>query len=123
MRLLLVGLAGFFGTIMRYAVDQWISQRLSGAFPWGTFAINVSGSFLLGALFVLFTERLSPHPNLRFALMTGFLGAYTTFSTFALDTRRLAESGALGLAAANVVGSVALALLGVWLGMTLVRAQ
>ena len=123
MRLLLVGVAGFFGAITRYAVDQWISERVIGAFPWGTFAINVSGSFLLGALFVLLTERLSPHPNVRFALMTGFLGAYTTFSTFALETRRLAEDGALGLAAVNVVASVTMALVGVWLGMALVRAQ
>ena len=93
-----------------------MSRQTKGAFPWGTFIVNVSGCFLLGFLITLLTERVLPHPNIRMALTVGFVGAYTTFSTFAYETLRLAEDGAVRLALTNVLASVALGILAAWHG-------
>jgi CrcB protein len=117
-----IAVAGALGALARYGLDGWISRNAPTSFPWGTFAINVSGSFLLGLLFVLMTERYRPDPWLRSAVTIGFLGAYTTFSTFSLETYRLAEDGAYGLAFANVVGSVTVGLAAVYAGVVLGRA-
>ena len=117
-----IAIAGALGALARYGLDGWVSRRASSAFPWGTFAINVTGSFLLGLLFVVMTERLRPDPWLRSAVTIGFLGAYTTFSTLSLETYRLAEDGAWGLAAANAVGSLAAGLGAVYAGVVLGRA-
>jgi CrcB protein len=118
-----IGLAGLAGALARYAVEGWVSERTRGGFPWGTLVVNATGCLLLGFVFTLLTERVLPHPTLRSALTVGFLGAYTTFSTFAFETVRLAEDGALLLAAANVVASVgaglAAVVVGVWLGRAL----
>ena len=119
---LAIVVAGAFGALARYGLDGWISRRAPTSFPWGTFAINVTGSFLLGLAFVLMTERFRPDPWLRSAVTIGFLGAYTTFSTFSLETYRLIEDGAYGLALANVVGSVAAGLTAVSAGVVLGRA-
>ena len=119
---LAIAVAGAFGALARYGLDGWISRRAPTSFPWGTFAINVTGSFLLGLAFVLMTERFRPDPWLRSAVTIGFLGAYTTFSTFSLETYRLVEDGAYGLALANVVGSVAAGLTAVYAGVVLGRA-
>ena len=119
---LAIAAAGALGALARYGLDGWISRRAPSSFPWGTFAINVTGSFLLGLAFVLMTERFRPDPWLRSAITIGFLGAYTTFSTFSLETYRLVEDGALGLAAANVVGSIAAGLTAVYAGVVLGRA-
>jgi len=119
---LAIVVAGAFGALARYGLDGWISRRAPTSFPWGTFAINVTGSFLLGLAFVLMTERFRPDPWLRSAVTIGFLGAYTTFSTFSLETYRLVEDGAYGLALANVVGSVAAGLTAVYAGVVLGRA-
>jgi CrcB protein len=122
-RVVWIGVAGFAGAVSRYSVEGWVSQRSRGAFPWGTFVVNVSGCFVLGFLFTLLTDRFLPHPTVRSAVTIGFLGAYTTFSTFAFETMRLAEDGARLLAATNVVASVVAGLAavyaGVWLGRTL----
>ena len=119
---LAIVVAGAFGALARYGLDGWISRRAPTSFPWGTFAINVTGSFLLGLAFVLMTERFRPDPWLRSAVTIGFLGAYTTFSTFSLETYRLAEDGAYGLAFANVVGSLTAGLTAVYAGVVLGRA-
>jgi len=84
--------------------------------------INVSGSFLLGIVFVAMTERFRPDPWLRSALTIGFLGAYTTFSTFSLETYRLVEDSAYGLAIANALGSLAAGLAAVYAGVVIGRA-
>ncbi|MCU0243025.1 MAG: CrcB family protein, partial [Vicinamibacteria bacterium] len=77
---LLVGLGGFLGAIARYAVARWVGGITDARFPWGTFLINVSGSFLLGVIGGLLAERLVPHGDaVRLALGVGFLGAFTTF--------------------------------------------
>ncbi len=117
-----IALAGALGALARYAVDGLVLRRGAGAFPWGTFAVNVSGSFLVGLAFVLLTERMAVSPWLRSALTIGFIGSYTTFSTLSLETYRLAEDGAWGLAAANVVGSMAAGLAALYVGVVVARA-
>jgi len=84
--------------------------------------VNVTGSFLLGLAFVLLTERMAVSPWLRSALTIGFIGSYTTFSTLSLESYRLAEDGAWGLAAANVVGSMAAGLAALYVGVVIARA-
>jgi CrcB protein len=118
----LVAVAGSLGALARYAVDGWIAGRVRGVFPWGTFAINATGSFLLGFVFTLMTERFLPHPSIRTALTVGFVGAYTTFSTLSFETWRLIEDGAIGLATLNVIGSVGIGLAAVYLGVAAGRA-
>ena len=122
MPLVLIALGGAAGAVARYLVDTSIAQRSSGAFPWGTLAVNLSGSFVLGVLFALALERNVLPAAVRGPLMTGFLGAYTTFSTLMLETWRLAEDGAVGLALANVVGSSVLGIAAVFVGLSLGRA-
>ena len=122
MALFLIGLGGFAGAITRYLVDGVVADRTGGGFPWGTLVINVSGSFILGLLFAMSTERAILPADIRGPLMIGFIGAYTTFSTFMLESWRLIESGAWAPAMANLGGSVALGLVAVVAGMTLGRA-
>ena len=123
MRMLWIGLAGFAGAVSRYGVEGWVSDRTKGSFPWGTLVVNASGCFLLGFVFTVLTERFLPHPTVRAAITIGFLGAYTTFSTFAFETMRLAEDGAVLHAAGNAVASLGAGLVavyaGTWLGRTL----
>jgi fluoride exporter len=116
-----IALAGALGALTRYAVDGLVLRRGAGAFPWGTLVVNVTGSFLLGLAFVLLTERLAVSPWLRSAITIGFIGSYTTFSTLSLETYRLAEDGAWGLAAANVVGSFAAGLAALYVGVVIAR--
>jgi len=118
----LVGIAGAIGTMARYGLDGLISRRFPGAFPLGTFAINVTGSFLLGFVFTALTERFMVGPGTRSALTIGVLGAYTTFSTLSLETVRLIEDGAYLIAAANALGSLAAGLLAVYVGIVAGRA-
>ena len=121
MPLVLIGLGGFAGAIARYLVDGVVSDRTGGGFPWGTLVINVSGSFALGLLFAMTTDRAVLPAEIRGPLMIGFLGAYTTFSTLSLDTYRMLDAGHLGQALVNSVGSLAAGLAAVWLGLTLGR--
>ena len=118
---LAVALAGALGALARWGVGAWFGHRFP-SFPWGTMVINVSGSFILGVLFAVLVERNIGSPTLRVALMTGLMGAYTTFSTFSLETFRLFEDGATGSAIANIGFSVMLGLLAVWLGAVAGRA-
>jgi CrcB protein len=102
----MVRLGEFLGAVTRFLVDGWVSRATGGAFLWGTLLINLSGSFLLGLLFAMATERSLLSPDLRPPLMIGFLGAYTTFSTLMLENWRMVEDGALLAAFANLGGSV-----------------
>lgn len=122
MPLLLIGLGGFFGAVARYAVDGLVTDRMGSAFPWGTLVINLTGSFLLGLLFGLSQERSVLPAEIRGPVLIGFIGAYTTFSTFMLESWRLVESGAWASALANLGGSIVLGLVAVLVGMTLGRA-
>jgi CrcB protein len=118
----LIATFGAAGAVARYALDGWVSDATRGQFPWGTFAVNLLGAFTLGVVVALTTERLLPHPNWRIALGIGFLGSFTTFSTYAYESVRLAEDGAVGLAFANAVGMLALGLLAAALGLAVGRA-
>jgi CrcB protein len=112
-----IAVAGAIGALARYGLEGFVSRRTPGAFPWGTFVVNMTGSFALGLIFTLLTERFAIDPWLRSSLTIGFLGAYTTFSTFSLESYRLFSDGAIGLALANTLGSVAAGLGAVYLGV------
>lgn len=116
-----VGLGGFLGANARYWLGVWLQERLGETFPWATLIVNVTGSFVLGLLLAAATERftLPAPPVLRLAVAAGFLGAYTTFSTFEYETLALLRTGAWPRAAAYVLLSVAAGLLAVALGVRL----
>lgn len=122
MPLILVAIGGAAGAVARYVVDGYVAERAAGAVPWGTLVVNLSGSLLLGLLFAFAVERDVLPAAVRAPLMIGFLGAYTTFSTLVLESWRLWEDGAAGLALANAFGSVVLGLVAVVIGLTLGRA-
>jgi fluoride exporter len=115
--MVLVG--GATGSLTRYLVGAAIMSRTGGRFPWGTVFINITGSFLIGFIMTMLTERLSPHPNWRLLLVVGFLGGYTTFSSFEWESFGLVSAGARWLGLLNVVGSVVVGYLAVWLGAAL----
>lgn len=104
--ILIIGLGGFLGAVTRYVVALWIGQKWGTMFPLGTFVVNVSGSFLVSFFMSLFTEKLMVSPQLRMFLIIGFLGAYTTFSTFEYETGNLVKDGEWFIASANVILSV-----------------
>src|SRR6266852_4588856 len=112
----MVMLGGATGSLLRYLVGAAIMNRVGGRFPLGTVVINISGSFLIGLLMTLLTERLNPHPNWRFLLVVGFLGGYTTFSSFEWETLGLVRDGSRWLGLLNTAGSVVLGYIAVWLG-------
>ena len=116
-----IGVAGAFGALARYGLEGWVSRR-AGSFPWGTFVVNVSGSFLLGLLITLLGERFAVAPWVRASLTIGFLGAYTTFSTLSLESYRLLEGRSYALAGANLAGSLAAGVLALYGGVVLGRA-
>ncbi|MDX8405363.1 MAG: fluoride efflux transporter CrcB [Mariprofundus sp.] len=116
-----VAVGGALGAVMRWLVASSI-QRLAGtAFPWGTFAVNALGSFLLGFLFVWLIERSTASDLVRLAITVGFLGAFTTFSTYSLESVRLLQEGAFQMAMGNIAGQVLVCLPLTWLGIQLAR--
>jgi len=119
---LIVGLGGFIGAVARYMIALWIGQKWGKSFPLGTFVINVSGSFLIGLLMSLFTERFMVNPQWRLLLVVGFLGAYTTFSTFEYETGALLRDGEWVISAMNVILSVAAGFAALKTGELLARA-
>jgi CrcB protein len=121
MQLLSVSLGGALGALARYFVATSVNQWGGSSFPWGTLLVNVAGSFLIGALYVLIVERAALPQELKMIVMTGFLGAFTTFSTFSLEAFGLYEQGQLLVALGYVAGSLILCLVAVTLGVTLAR--
>ena len=121
MKYLLVVLGGGVGSLARYVAGAAIMTRFGGRFPLGTLVINVTGSFLIGLLMALLTERFEPATNLRPLLVTGFLGGYTTFSSFEWETFAQVREGGAWMGLANVVASVTLGYAAVWLGAMLAR--
>jgi CrcB protein len=119
---LLVGVGGFLGAIARYWLGGWISQRMGTLFPYGTFAINISGSFLIGLIVTVLTESGHWDPAWRYLIPIGFIGAYTTFSTFEYETLQSIQDGQFLMAGLNVALSVLLGFAAVWMGVVAGRA-
>ena len=119
----MVVLGGGMGSLVRYILGGEIAARIGGRFPVGTLVINVTGSFFIGLLMTLLTERLQPHPNWRLLLVVGFLGGYTTFSTFEYETFRAIQDGGKWIGLFNVVGSVVFGYIAVWIGAAIVGRQ
>jgi CrcB protein len=119
---LIIGIGGFLGAIVRYGVALWIGQRWGRNFPLGTFVINITGSFLIGLLMSLFTERFMVNPQWRLLLVVGFLGAYTTFSTFEYETGALLKDGEWLYASLNVVLSVVVGFIALKLGEVIAKS-
>lgn len=118
---LAIAVGGAGGALARWLVSTGVHRWLGREFPWGTLAVNVAGSFAMGLLAVLLVERLAVGPAWRAGILVGFLGAFTTFSTFALETIALADDGMNLRAAMNVVASVSACVLAALLGVQVAR--
>ena len=108
---------GAIGALMRFYASNGIHALLGRGFPYGTLFVNLSGSIIMGFCYVLFMDRLQISPELRAALLVGVLGAFTTFSTFSIETLNLIEDGEVMKASINILLSVTLCILGAWLGV------
>lgn len=114
---LMVGIGGFLGAMARLWLDGFVSERLGTLFPYGTFIINCTGSFLIGLVITLFAERAHWNPNWRYLVAIGFIGAYTTFSTFEYETLRSIQSSEFLIGGLYVGLSVVVGFVAVWLGV------
>ena len=111
------------GGLARYVAGTWIMAKYAGRFPLGTFVINVTGSFVIGVLMTLLTERFHPHSHWRLFLVVGVLGGYTTFSSFEFEAYQAVRDGARWMGMLYLMGSVLLGYLGVWLGAVLAERR
>jgi CrcB protein len=119
---LLVAAGGAIGSGLRHLVNVMAGRVLGTAFPWGTFAVNLVGCFLMGVFIEVLARRLGGSQELRLFVATGILGGFTTFSAFSLDFATLYQRGAMFEAFAYVAGSVLLSLAGVFLGLWLAKS-
>lgn len=115
---MLIAIGSALGGVSRHVLGTWVVQRVGQGFPWGTLAVNALGSFIIGicAAWAMSVQRDTAAFVRDFA-MIGFLGGFTTFSAFSLQTLQLLRDGKIGFALANVAGSVVVCLLAVWLGL------
>jgi fluoride exporter len=116
LKYLLVGIGGALGSVLRFWLGSYLGSRLGGRFPYGTFVVNISGSFLIGIVIALFAERTQWNDNWRYLIPIGLIGGYTTFSAFEYETFRLFQDGKILTAGLNVVLSVVVGFAGVWAG-------
>ncbi len=121
MQALAIAAGGALGALMRYWVSTAVYGWLGRGFPWGTLAVNVLGSLMMGVLYILLLERLTTGPEVRALLLIGFLGAFTTFSTFSIETFNLIEQAEIGKALLNMGVSVIACVLAAWAGVILGR--
>jgi CrcB protein len=123
--LVLVTAGGAVGSLLRFVVGRWVDARFTaGGLPWGTFTVNVAGSFILGVLALWVLERLpAEYRGVYLLLGTGFCGGFTTFSTFSYEAARLLEDGSVGRAAAYMLASVLFSLAAVFAGFALARVM
>jgi CrcB protein len=119
-KILAIGLGGFLGAIGRYWISG-LAQRIGNHFPYGTLSVNVLGSFILGLFATLFLEKMMVNQELRLFLLVGLLGAFTTYSTFSLETLNLMRSGAWMFAGLNILANVAGTLIAVWAGISIAK--
>jgi CrcB protein len=122
LQILAIAGGGALGALGRFWISTGVYHLLGRDFPWGTLAVNVVGSFLMGLLFVLFIERFAAGEEVRAAVLVGFLGAFTTFSTFSVETLALIERGFVAKAFLNAGASVLVCLLACWVGFSLGRS-
>lgn len=125
MTYLAIALGGAFGAVFRALMINGVTRALPAqglVFPWGTLLVNVLGSAMMGMVFILAVERGALTETQRAFVMVGLLGAFTTFSTFSMDTISLIQQNALWQAGSYILASVIICLLGTWLGMALTRA-
>jgi len=122
-KVLWISIGAVLGANLRYWVGDWAAQRFGSGFPYGTLLINLTGSFLLGLIISMSMENFIIDPRLRLLLTVGFLGSYTTFSTYAYESVALISQGQWGLGLFNLIGSsllgVLFAVLGIWFGKVL----
>jgi fluoride exporter len=121
-KFLMVAIGGALGSVLRFWVGTYISGRMGTRFPYGTLVINITASFLIGFIITILTNRTEWNPNWRYLIPIGFIGGYSTFSTFEYETFRVLESGEYLLTALNVGLSVVLGFIAVWLGVVTARA-
>lgn len=117
----LIGIAGFFGAAARYLISGWTYKLFGTTLPYGTLLVNVIGSFFLGLIMELSLRSTIISDELRIAFTIGFLGAFTTFSTFSYETFKLFEDGSIFLSLANIFLNLFLCIFAVWLGIVLVK--
>ena len=114
---LMVAIGGALGSVLRFWVGGFVSNRMGTRFPYGTFIINVTASFLVGLILTLLAERTHWSPNWRYFIPIGFIGGYSTFSTFEYETFRSFQDGEVLMAGLNIVLSVIVGFVSVWLGV------
>jgi fluoride exporter len=117
--LLIIGAGGFIGANLRYLVSIWAAQRFGATFPWGTMIINFTGSLLLALFVAWLTTRTTLDPRLRLLVAVGFFGAYTTYSTFAVESVTLFQTGNWLGALSNIFGTTLVCILGALVGFAL----
>lgn len=116
-----IALGGAFGAVGRFGTSHWVYETFGRSFPYGTLAVNILGSFVMGLLTVLLVDRFNTTPEVRGFMLIGFLGAFTTFSTFSIETLNLINHGDMVRAGLNMVISVLVCVTACWLGMVLGR--
>jgi len=119
--ILFIAAGGASGALFRYWMSTGVYALLGRGFPYGTLAVNVTGSFLMGLCYIFLFERMDVGAEWRAGLMIGLLGAFTTFSTFSIETLNLIESGEQFRAGMNILFSVAFCIIGCWIGMVIGR--
>lgn len=120
-KLVWIAVAGAAGTLSRYALEGWVQKLCGERFPWGTWVVNGLGCFLFGIIWALAEERLVLSVETRLIVLTGFMGAFTTFSTFAFETSQFMRDSEWFLVAANLIGQNSLGLLCMLLGFAVSR--
>lgn len=120
-QLVAIGAGGAIGAIARFWLSHRVFDLMGRGFPWGTLAVNFTGSFLIGVLFIAFQNKFPVHDAVRAGLMLGVLGGFTTFSTFSIETVNLLLEGSWFRASAYIVSSVGLCVAGTLLGITITR--
>lgn len=121
MNILFIATGGATGALLRYWMSNGVYALLGRDFPYGTLAVNVTGSLSMGVLYILLFERMDTSIEWRAGLMIGLLGAFTTFSTFSIETLNLIEAGEQLRAGINILLSLSLCIIGCWVGMLIGR--
>jgi len=121
--LLIIAMGGALGAVLRYSISSGLYHWLGRSFPYGTLAVNVLGSLLIGLLSILLIEKFSVSQDVKLGIVVGVLGALTTFSTFSMDTIILMEQGLLQKALLNVLLNVVLCISAAWLGVVWAKSM